>query len=181
MIRCTGSPVILSPLKKICPSVGGSTPVMTLNSVDLPAPFGPIRARTSPGSTVKSTMSTAARPPKRRHTPRHSRSGTARLLSRVARLRRSKVARQQSPDALGRQHHESNKDRAEDKRPELRHLRQLVLQQDKEHAADDRSDQRAGAAHHHHDQDAAGDQPEEQLGRDEAGEGRLERTSERAE
>jgi len=37
---------------------------MTLNTVDLPAPFGPIRASVSPGSTEKETPSSALLPPK---------------------------------------------------------------------------------------------------------------------
>src|SRR5687768_14072735 len=38
---------------------------MALNNVVLPAPFGPIRPTISPGSTVRSTASSATSPPKR--------------------------------------------------------------------------------------------------------------------
>ncbi len=37
---------------------------MTLNSVVLPAPFGPMRPVTIPASATKSTASSASRPPK---------------------------------------------------------------------------------------------------------------------
>src|ERR1700730_7584060 len=40
-------------------------PVMQLNSVVLPAPFGPMSANTWPVGTSKLTLSTATRPPKR--------------------------------------------------------------------------------------------------------------------
>ena len=40
---CGERPVISSPSSQTRPEVGGKRPAMTLNSVDLPAPFGPIR------------------------------------------------------------------------------------------------------------------------------------------
>ena len=46
-------------------SSGASTPAIMLNSVVLPAPFGPITARISPGATAKLTLSTASSPRKR--------------------------------------------------------------------------------------------------------------------
>jgi hypothetical protein len=51
--------------KLTLPEVSGSTPEMPLNIVLLPAPFGPIRAITSPALTLKLTRSLATRPPKR--------------------------------------------------------------------------------------------------------------------
>ena len=48
--------------------VGGKKPLIRLKKVVLPAPFGPITARSSPGSTVIDTSSTATRLPKRRDT-----------------------------------------------------------------------------------------------------------------
>src|SRR5262249_10550429 len=113
---------------------------MTLKSVDLPAPLGPITARASPGSTARSTASTATSPPKRRESERHSSSGTGRLRL-AARGPCSRVFPHQTPDALGRQHHEGDEHGAEDERPELGDFRKLVLENQKEHAADDRADQ----------------------------------------
>src|SRR5450759_3051768 len=45
--------------------------------VDLPAPFSPTNAWTSPGSTSKSTLSSACTPGKRRLRPRRSSKGCA--------------------------------------------------------------------------------------------------------
>ena len=59
--------------------VGGKSPAMTLNSVVLPAPFGPRIARRSPGAISRSTSRTACRPPKRRPTPRKRRVGRGAL------------------------------------------------------------------------------------------------------
>src|SRR5205814_4032512 len=49
---------------------------MTLKSVVLPAPFGPIRATSPPASTLKDTRSSATTPPKRTLRSRTSRSDT---------------------------------------------------------------------------------------------------------
>src|SRR5688500_10661637 len=59
------------------PDVGGCSPEIRLNSVVLPAPFGPRIARRSPGRISRSTSLTAWTPPKRRPTPRKRRIGAA--------------------------------------------------------------------------------------------------------
>ena len=46
------------------PEVGGSRPAMTLNSVDFPAPFGPISPVMDPVSIRSDAPSTARKPPK---------------------------------------------------------------------------------------------------------------------
>ena len=46
---CGASVVMSDPRKLIEPSVGRTSPLIRLNSVVLPAPFGPITARRSPG------------------------------------------------------------------------------------------------------------------------------------
>src|SRR5690349_1200117 len=66
-----------SPRNSIVPALAGMSPQMTLNSVVLPAPFGPRIARRAPGATSRSTSRTAVRPPNRRLTPRRRRIGTA--------------------------------------------------------------------------------------------------------
>src|SRR6478672_3470980 len=164
---CTGIPVTSSPAKITCPALGLSTLVIRLNTVDLPAPLGPMTARISPGSTDRSMPSTAARAPKRRTRPLHSSSCTGCLLAAIgARDLASppETACQNAPDALRREHDEGHENGAENQRPQIRDLRQLMLQEDEGHAAEDRADQRAGAAHDHHDEDPPGGQPEEQLG-----------------
>ena len=47
-MRSGGRPVMSSPLNRMRPEVGRSTPVRQLKKVLLPAPFGPMMARISP-------------------------------------------------------------------------------------------------------------------------------------
>src|SRR5918994_3640283 len=67
-----------SPLKRIWPSSGWYTPVMTLIRVDFPAPFSPTRACTSPGRSSKEIPSRARTPGNRLVTRRTSRTGACR-------------------------------------------------------------------------------------------------------
>ena len=69
------SAVTSSPRKSTRPAVGASSPEIRWKSVVLPAPFGPMTARSSPGSTAKLTPSTACRAPKARPSPRASSIG----------------------------------------------------------------------------------------------------------
>src|SRR5918993_949100 len=69
-----------SPLKRIWPSSGLYTPVITLIIVDLPAPFSPTRACTSPGRSSKETSSRASTPGNRFVTRRTSRIGECRSI-----------------------------------------------------------------------------------------------------
>ena len=64
-----GSAVTSSPSNMIEPCVGGSTPAIRLNSVDLPAPLGPISPTISPRPTEIETSLLAIRPPNRCQTP----------------------------------------------------------------------------------------------------------------
>src|SRR6185437_14716443 len=68
------------------PWLGASWPVSILKNVLLPAPFGPIRHRSSPSSSAKLTSRTARTPPK--FTPRSMvcRSGAAIILLRRVRF-----------------------------------------------------------------------------------------------
>src|SRR5690349_7611585 len=65
MIRCGESPAISAPSNRIEPAVACSVPDSMLKIVLLPEPFGPIRPRISPLSTLKDTSLTAVNPPKR--------------------------------------------------------------------------------------------------------------------
>src|ERR1700684_1168253 len=64
-IAFEGSPVIALPSKMMRPEVGRSTPVKQLKNVLLPAPFGPMMARTSSRASSKLTADSAANPQKR--------------------------------------------------------------------------------------------------------------------
>src|ERR1700676_3695331 len=57
-----------TPSRSTLPAVGSCKPVITLNSVVLPAPLGPIRPVTRPGSTSRVVSERATTPPKRTET-----------------------------------------------------------------------------------------------------------------
>src|SRR6185437_14924587 len=63
-IVCCGCPAIDCPAKRTSPELGLYTPVITLKTVVLPAPFGPIRLTISPSPTSRSSSEIARRPPK---------------------------------------------------------------------------------------------------------------------
>src|SRR5215475_7870744 len=65
MIRCGEAPAISRFWNRIEPAVGGNVPDSMLKIVLLPDPFGPIRPRISPFSTLNDTLLTAVKPPKR--------------------------------------------------------------------------------------------------------------------
>ena len=75
--------VTATPSSQISPLDGCSSPVMTLKSVVLPAPFGPISPVTWPASTWIEARSSASRPPKETDTVSISRSGIV-ISSRTA-------------------------------------------------------------------------------------------------
>src|SRR5207237_10734943 len=52
-----------SPPKVIIPETGGTTPLIVLNNVDFPAPFGPTRVTNRPSATDSVTLVNARRPP----------------------------------------------------------------------------------------------------------------------
>src|SRR3954466_11367544 len=62
------------PSNETLPKVASRSPVRQLKKVDLPAPFGPIRPRISPCSSVTLAVSTALKLPKAFVTSRASRS-----------------------------------------------------------------------------------------------------------
>src|SRR5690242_20420094 len=62
---CGRRPTSSRPKADTEPESGRWKPMMRLNAVVLPAPFGPISARVSFSRTVKLTSCTARRPPKR--------------------------------------------------------------------------------------------------------------------
>ncbi len=64
-----GSRSMRSPSNQIWPELGAVTPAIMLNSVLLPAPFGPITALISPALTLKLKSATAVTPSKWRDSP----------------------------------------------------------------------------------------------------------------
>ena len=63
MILCGGRPASSWPSNIIEPEVGGKVPESMSKIVLLPEPFGPIRPRNSPCSTLNDTLLTALKPP----------------------------------------------------------------------------------------------------------------------
>ena len=110
----------------------GTRPVMALNSVDLPEPFGPITATTPPEGTVISTLFSATRPPN----------------FTVTSLTSSSVAGGRLPAR-----HALEPDEAA-----APHLGALLLEVQQPAACAGRRDQAVAAEQHHHDQDDAEDQ-----------------------
>src|SRR5438270_11192971 len=115
-IRGAESPVTFSPANRTVPWLGSSMPVIRLNSVDFPAPFGPMTARTSPSSTRIATWSTATSPPNRR-----VRSSTSSNATTVFQLgwatTPAEAGAHEAPDAVRGEHHEADKDQAEEQCP----------------------------------------------------------------
>src|ERR1700749_3298758 len=63
-LRSQGRIAVMSrPSNRMRPLLGGNTPPIRLNSVLLPAPFGPRMPRISPASTVRLRPSITRRPP----------------------------------------------------------------------------------------------------------------------
>ena len=58
------SQAIVSPANRTSPELGWYTPVITLKTVVLPAPFGPITLTTSRSRTRRSSRERACSPPK---------------------------------------------------------------------------------------------------------------------
>src|SRR5580700_5943761 len=71
--RLGAEPVTLRPSNRMSPLFGASAPEIMLNSVVLPAPFGPTTDITVFRGTVKDTSETATSPPNRFVSPRTSR------------------------------------------------------------------------------------------------------------
>src|SRR5262249_49894821 len=181
---CTGSPVIFSPAKMTSPVVGFSTLVIRLNTVDLPAPFGPMTARILPASRLMSTASTATSAPKRRTNPLHSSSGIGCLIAaggaRYDRLL-LKACSHDAPNAFRREHDEGEEDRSEEARQGVAPLQKLIPHNHKKYPPDDGPDQRASAPPPPNEEAAAGDQQKKHPGRRNPGEAGIERARQPAE
>src|ERR1700733_3617630 len=92
------------PSNSTLPEVTCKSPVRQLKKVDLPAPFGPIRPRISPCSSVTEARSTALKLPKAFVTSRASRSmgcsARARVLASCAALARKPLDQRQDAARL---------------------------------------------------------------------------------
>src|SRR5690348_165149 len=133
------------PRNSTWPWLGWSWPVSILKNVLFPAPFGPIRQRSSPSASLKLTWRTALTPPKCMLRSMVCKSGWAIVLLRLLRLEAALLApaaraQERLPDigqrrhqALGHQQHEGNQNYAENQRcigeylrPQIRAATRLV-------------------------------------------------------
>src|SRR5258708_11317030 len=109
-----GGPSMRWPRNQIWPDVGASAPTRQEKSVVLPAPFGPMIPKTSPGATSNWIDERARRPPKRFETPRTESSVSAGIDNPCS---RPNGRREPSPDAASDpdqavrlvEHHENEK------------------------------------------------------------------------
>src|SRR5216683_1480193 len=125
-ISCAWALEMSLPRNSTWPWVGSSWPVSILKKVLLPAPFGPIRQRSSPSSKLKSTLRTARTPPKCMLRSRVCNSGSAIALLRrrrfepLGRAPAAQTQQRQAPiakrrhDPLRHQEHERDQDHPED-------------------------------------------------------------------
>src|SRR5262245_39080548 len=154
-MRWGGIPSMRRPRNRISPAWMRSTPVMQLNSVVLPEPFGPIRPWMRPGSSAIVTSLSAATPPKRLLTRSTSRIGAISPASSVSDGSRQIVFLLQDPQDAAR-HEQDNRhdDGAEE------HLMDVdepgphdLLNAEQEHRAQHRTPDRplpAEQGHHDH-------------------------------
>src|SRR6202165_655725 len=164
--RTSGVRLVMSrPSNKTLPDVDRRSPVRQLNSVDLPAPFGPIRPRMSPCSSVTDAASTALKLPKALVTSRASRS--MRCSRRDCWLRRFAAPGpeplDQGQNAAGLKARDQYDDGAVHDEGQARTLaaEQVVgdfLQRHQDSSTYQRPEQQAGAAQRRHDQHLHGDQ-----------------------
>ncbi len=127
-ISCGCQPVVSWPSIRISPALGVSMPARHLKNVLLPAPFGPIRQRSSSRRRKKSTPSTALTPPNRMVTPRVSSTmsaigaspGRARTVPRgppgPAPARQAGPLAERRHDAARQKQHRQNQNQAEHER-----------------------------------------------------------------
>src|SRR5688572_8425430 len=125
-----------SPANTIRPLSGGRLPASWLMKVVLPAPFGPMTACVSPGSTSKLMPSLARSAPKL-----FLRSFTSRSAS--------VMAREKTGEAALEEQHRQHQERPEVDLPVLGPVRQQVLEQQQGEGSEQRSGARAHAAEDH--------------------------------
>src|SRR3954466_11335788 len=104
-MRSGGAPVTSAPRTRMLPEVGRTSPASKPRKVDLPAPFGPMMACTSPAANPSETPSTAASAPNRRESRSVSSTGSATLAS------------EQPGDAAGQKEHHRDDERAQKRGP----------------------------------------------------------------
>src|SRR2546425_4712552 len=130
-----------SPFHSTAPALAGASRAITLRSVVLPEPLGPMMPSTSPRATVNDTFETAIRPLNRLVTARTS-SSTPRL-----------PGHQRPDDSAGHDEDREDQDDAVEQRTQLGAQVDDVRQPGEDERANYRSGQRALAAEQDHGED----------------------------
>src|SRR3989454_1118595 len=160
MRPCTDWWVTSAPRNRIWPLSGRKSPEIRLTSVVLPAPFEPIRARTSLSLTVKLTWSTAC------VSPNHfTRSFVTRRLTSVSPLEPREQAPGGSDDPGGQRQHQPHQHGAEQQLPVDRVADRVRLEIVEHDGSDDRPGERAEPAEDRHEHDLARERPVHDVGR----------------
>src|ERR1700730_13835515 len=167
--RASGAKRVMSrPSNRTLPEVDDKSPVRQLNSVDLPAPFGPIKPKMSPCSSVTDAASTAWKLPKAVVTSQASRSMGGPFRNRCLRclVGYGPDPFDQRQNAAGLKARDDDDDGAIDHEGEPCPLtaKQIVgdfLQRHQDRRADQRTEQQARAAERRHDQHLHGNQDAE--------------------
>src|SRR5262245_41640287 len=142
-------PVTSLPLKTTCPASGRRCPVIRLNSVVLPAPFGPMMALIEPAGTVKLTPPTAWKPSKLLRSWRTS--------STAAPPGQPGCNQSGGPgETAGEREEQRDQDGAENQGPVLRIGHDLLVEPDQDERADGGAEEGAHAPEQGHDQHLGG-------------------------
>src|SRR6185437_7535318 len=163
-MRCGGMPVISRPSSSTRPAVGGRWPVMRLNSVDLPAPFGPMTAAICPAATARSTSATARKPAKDLLSPCTSSTGAPPGPASQPPYACNETA----DDAAGEDEKQHQQDDAEHERPVFRVGGDLVVEQNERSGADHGPPEMLHAAEDGHDHHFGRFRPVDEIGEDAA-------------
>src|ERR1700691_4304552 len=138
------SPVTSLPSNTMRPRVGAKKPLIMLKNVVLPAPFGPMIARSSPSATLSDTWSTATRLPKFLVT-----------FSTWSSVTLPPVLDEAEQTPWEEQHHQDEQ-HADERHPVGGDARQVVLQDDKDRGPEERSPEGPNTPQHRHDHDISG-------------------------
>ena len=140
-----GSGVMSLPSKTIAPAVGAKSPLTRLKNVVFPAPFGPMMARSSPGSIVSEMSSIAVSEPKR--------FVAFVTCNRLMKLSRCGARRARRAERTG----QPTRTEPDRRHPVLGVAGDDVLRSDENRRADQRAPERSHAAKHRHDDKIAGE------------------------
>ena len=110
------------PRRRSCPRVGGATPVIRLTSVVLPAPFGPIRPRISPGVHVEADVLDGHDAAEALGGVAHL-AGSARSYAVGGQVARRRRARSGGVRVRDEQHHPARQEQHDQRRPAARRSR----------------------------------------------------------